>query len=115
MPLPSQNTALPQAAPFAETLQGPSTEDTFSEDLMLRGFGVLTVHSTGSHASVYVMFKKYGLVEEKLVIPCGKHFIGIGVPARPSRKEPTWLAPGKLTDIPCGGSLEMTMNPRRVK
>jgi hypothetical protein len=115
VPLPSPSAALSQAAAaVAETPQSPSTEDTFSEDLMLRGFGFLTVHSTSSHASVYVMFKKYGLVEDRLVIPCGRRFIGIGVPAR-SRKEPIWFAPGKLTDIPCGGSLEMTMNPQRVK
>jgi hypothetical protein len=60
------------------------------------------------------MLKKYGPVEESLAIPCGKRFIAIGVPVH-DRKEPVWLAPGKSTEIPCGGSLELTMNPRMVK
>jgi hypothetical protein len=79
-----------------------------------RGLAQLTVHSTGTHASVYLMFTKYGPVEDKLVVPCGKRFIGVGIPKRES-KEPTWLAPGKLLEIPCGGSIELTMNPRRIQ
>jgi hypothetical protein len=61
-----------------------------------------------------MMFTKYGAVEQPLSVPCGKRFIGIGVPAV-DQKEPIWLAPGMLIDIPCGGSLEVTMHPRRLK
>jgi hypothetical protein len=111
-PSPSAFGAVGEPAPVAPEL--PSTEGTFSEDLMRRGLGFVTVHSAEPHANVYVMFRRYGAVEEKLMIPCGKRFIGIGLPAR-DRQEPTWLAPGKLTNIPCGGSVEMTMNPRRLR
>jgi hypothetical protein len=102
-----------QPTPTADTPETPSPADTSSDNALPQGFGALTVHST-SHASVYLMFKKYGPVEEKLIVPCGKRFIGIGLPVR-DRMEPTWLAPGKMMDIPCRGSIEMTMNPRRVK
>jgi hypothetical protein len=116
-PVPASPTSTSVAGqptpPAADTPEPSSTADTSSDDAIPPGFGVLTVHS-GSHASVYLMFKKYGPVEERLVVPCGKRFIGIGLPVR-DRIEPTWLAPGKMTDIPCGGSLEVTMNPRRVK
>jgi hypothetical protein len=60
------------------------------------------------------MVKRYGAAEEKLIVPCGKRFVAIGVPIR-GRDEPVWLAPGKSTEIPCGASVEMTMNPRRVR
>jgi hypothetical protein len=105
---PPTTAAAPVAAPSAAT-----DADGISEDLKARGLGTVTVHSTGTHGSVYVMFTKYGQVENKIIVPCGKRFIGVGVPRRDS-KEPTWLAPGSLVEIPCGGSVEMTMNPRRV-
>jgi hypothetical protein len=113
-PLPPQNAAIPEPPAAAAATESPPAEEDAPEDLMRRGLGALTVHSTGTHASVYVMLKKYGSVEDKLLIPCGKRFIGIGVPVR-DRKEPVWLAPGKSMEIPCGGSIETTMNPRQVK
>jgi hypothetical protein len=113
-PLPASNAALPEAPAVAEAPESPPAQETAPEDLMRQGLGALTVHSTGARASVYVMLKKYGAVEDRLLIPCGKRFIGIGVPVR-DRKEPIWLAPGKSMEIPCGGSIEMTMNPRQVK
>jgi hypothetical protein len=113
-PLPSPPPVDLAAAPAPSPAESPSTQDPSPAEPIQPGFGHLTVHSTGSQASVYVMLKKYGAVEEKLAIPCGKRFIAIGVPVR-DQKEPTWLAPGKSTIIPCGGSLELTMNPRRLK
>jgi hypothetical protein len=79
-----------------------------------RGSGYLTVHSSTPHASVYMVLTRLGAVEERLIIPCGKRFVGIGRPMR-DRKEPVWLAPGKTIEIPCGGSLEVTMNPRILR
>src|SRR6266498_258062 len=70
-----------------------------------------TVHSSSSSANVYPMQKKYGAVEEKLVVHCGLKYLAIGVSA-PNGKEPTWLAPGSMTKIPCGESIAVTMNPR---
>jgi serine/threonine protein kinase len=78
------------------------------------GFGLLTVHSTASHASVYVDQKLSGSPEEKLSVRCGKRFVSIGIPARLNAK-PTWLAPGKMMVIPCGAALETTMNTRALR
>lgn len=105
--------AEPAQVAVAKSAEPSSADATAPADLE-PGFGHLTVHSTSPHANVYVMLKKYGPVEETLAIPCGKRFIAIGIPLH-DRKEPVWLAPGKSTEIPCGGSLEMTINPRRVK
>jgi hypothetical protein len=101
-----------ETAPAVEGDAVPK-EEAISEDLSGRGLAYLTVHSTGQHASVYVLLTKYGAIENKLLVPCGRRFIAIGVPRRES-KEPTWLAPGKYLEIPCGGSIELTMNPKRI-
>jgi hypothetical protein len=101
-------------APVAKIDEPSSTDATTAEDLLERRLGYLTVHSTSPIASVFIGPRRYGSVEKTLVVPCGDRFIGIGVPV-PNRKEPTWLAPSKLTKIPCGGSLEVTMNPRKLK
>jgi len=77
------------------------------------GFAFITVHSS-KPARVYVMMKSYGLVEEKLAIPCGRQFVSIGIPVR-GRKQPVWLAPGKMLQVPCQESMELTMNPRPLK
>jgi serine/threonine protein kinase len=79
-----------------------------------RGYGYLTVHSYASYANVYVMFTRYGRVEHRLGIPCGKRFISIGVPSH-TGTEPIWLAPGRAIHVPCGGSREVTMNPRALR
>jgi hypothetical protein len=60
---------------------------------------------------VYIGLKKYGAVEEKLPVPCGQQFISIGTPA-PNRKEPIWLASTRTVQVPCGQSIEMTINGR---
>jgi hypothetical protein len=83
--------------------------------LKKRHLGHLTVHSYASYARVYLMFTKYGRVEEKLTVPCGQRFIAIGLPPRGGQREPIWLAPGTSIFVPCGGSLTMTLNPRRVR
>jgi len=122
---PMQPTAAPPAlAPAPETAASaeaiPALQETASqdeeiaEDLKTRGLAYVTVHSTNPLASVFVMFTRYGPVEHKLLLPCGRRFIGVGIPAR-DRKEPTWLAPGKAVEVPCGGAIEMTMNQHRVK
>lgn len=104
--LPSSDT--PPVAP--PTIEG----DDPSETLPRPGFGYVTVHSTASYANVYVMFSRYGRVEQRLSIPCGRRFISIGVPSH-GGKEPIWLAPGRLIRVPCGGSHEVTMNPRQLR
>ena len=88
--------------------------DDSSETLPKPGFGFVTVHSTAPYANVYVMFSKYGRVEHRLSIPCGKRFISIGVPSH-GGKEPIWLAPGRLIRVSCGGSHEVTMNRRPLR
>ena len=96
-------------------MQPPSSElDSLStQPALAPGFGHLTVHSTASHASVYVDQKLFGSPEEKLSVRCGKRFVSIGIPARLNAK-PTWVAPGKTMVIPCGAALETTMNPRAL-
>jgi hypothetical protein len=89
-------------------------DDALKKSLLKRGLGLLTLHSTASHAGVYVNLNLYGGAGEGLTIPCGKHFISIGVPAR-RPAQPVWLAPGKSMVIPCGGALETTMNPRPLR
>jgi hypothetical protein len=85
-----------------------------SEALASRGFGHLTVNSLAGYANVYVMFAQYGKIEQRLTVPCGTRFIAIGVPAM-GRHEPIWLAPGKKVFVPCGGSYEVTLNPRPLR
>jgi hypothetical protein len=100
----------------ASNAQPPSPElDSVSTlPALAPGFGLLTVHSTASLASVYVDQKLSGSPEEKLSVRCGKRFVSIGVAARLNSK-PTWLAPGKTMVIPCGAVLETTMNPRALR
>ena len=97
------------APPPSSELDGLSTLPALAP-----GFGQLTVHSTASHASVYVDQKLSGSPEEKLSVRCGKRFVSIGIPARLTSK-PTWLAPGRTMVIPCGAALEATMNPRALR
>jgi len=104
----------PVAAPVAASSEPPSAEESTSLDLRRRGLGFLTIHSTGSYASVYLGVKKYGRVDEKLLVRCGERFVAIGLP-RGNGREPTWLASGKTIDVPCGGSLDVRMNPRRLR
>src|SRR5262249_54758166 len=111
--------AVPTAAPAAE-IPSPEAPPTAAEaadsreSLAQRGVGLVTVNSLASYANVYVMFTRYGKVGEPLEIPCGKRFISVGVPWR-GRPEPIWLAPGRMTVVPCGGSIEMNMNPRALR
>ncbi len=107
--------AVPSAKVAASAPVAPSASDGFSMALKKRHLGHLTVHSNASYARVYLMFTKYGKVEEKLTVPCGQRFIAIGLPSRTGRREPVWLAPGTSVFVPCGGSITMTMNPRRVR
>jgi hypothetical protein len=87
----------------------------FSMALKKRHLGHLTVHSVAPYAKVYLMFTRFGRVEETLSVPCGQRFVAIGLPPRPGKTEPIWLAPGQSMFIPCGGSLTVTMNPRRIR
>jgi hypothetical protein len=107
--------AVPSAKVAASAPVAPSASDEFSMALKKRHLGHLTVHSRASYALVYLMFTKFGKVEEKLTVPCGQRFIAIGLPSRTGRREPVWLAPGTSVFVPCGGSITMTMNPRRVR
>jgi hypothetical protein len=108
-------TAKPPAKPIPKGPAHVSMAEDFSLALRKRHLGRLTIHSLASYAKVYMMFTKYGKVEERLTVPCGRRFMAIGLPAPTPHREPIWLAPGETIDIPCGGSLEVTMNPRKVR
>jgi serine/threonine-protein kinase len=113
---PPSAEAEPTTAPSldsAPTGQEPAADD-FSDELKQRRLGYLTVHSAAAQADVYVNLKLRGKVEEKLTVSCGSQFVSIGVPFG-SRGEPSWLAPGKTMLIPCGGPLEVTMDPRALR
>ncbi len=112
-PEPPKPTA-PVGEPTARAEERRSTADNPSDAPLEPGYGHLTVHSSNPSATVYVMLKKYGLVEQKLLVPCAQRFVSIGFPAR-NQKEPVWLAPGKMIQIPCGQSTEVTMNPRTLR
>jgi serine/threonine protein kinase len=78
-------------------------------------YGFLTVHSPMRFGYVYVFLQKYGRIEDRLVVPCGRQqFISVGLP-NPHGGEPAWLAPSEYVPIPCGGSTEITIRPRRLK
>jgi serine/threonine protein kinase len=78
-----------------------------------KGFGYLTVHSSIGYAYVYVQLFRYGHVERRLTVRCGKRFLSLGVP-KPSGREPTWFAPSQTVDIPCGGAIEIAMMPKWI-
>ncbi len=115
-PLATPKPAEPMAAAPAVAAASPPgvMDEALKNSLLKRGLGLLTVHSTASHASVYVNLRLYGGPGEGLTIPCGKQFISIGVPVRRAT-QPVWLAPGRSMVIPCGGALVTTMNPRPLR
>jgi hypothetical protein len=78
-----------------------------------KGFGYLTVHSSLGYAYVYVQLVRYGQVERRLTVRCGKRLLSLGNPKR-TGGEPTWFAPSRTVDIPCGGSVETTMMPKWI-
>jgi serine/threonine-protein kinase len=77
-------------------------------------FGFLTVHSTVPYGFVYVHLLRYGKVEDRLIVPCGKRFVSIGIPNF-KKHEPTWLAPSQIINVPCGGSADATILPHKVQ
>src|SRR5262249_34655957 len=109
---PESDPSAPPAAVQEPRPEPPTAE--VSESLKQRGLAYLVVHSTAPHAGVYVNTKPRGKVEEKLTVACGSKFVSVGVPSNHGG-EPLWVAPGKLTDIPCGGQVEMTMDPRALR
>jgi hypothetical protein len=66
------------------------------------------------YAYVYILLFRYGHVERRLTVRCGKRFVSLGVP-KPAGSEPTWFAPSRYVDVPCGGSVEITMLPQWIK
>jgi serine/threonine-protein kinase len=78
-----------------------------------KGFGFLTVHSSIGYAWVYVQLYRYGHVDRRLTVRCGKRFLSLGTP-KPNGGEPTWFAPSRTVDIPCGGAVEVTMMPKWI-
>jgi len=107
---PPEVQALPGPEPTPSAPQPASSAEEPPDALPGPGFAYLTVHSSRSSANVYLTQKYYGPAEGKLIVPCGVHYLAIGVPA-PNGKETTWLAPGRMMKIPCGESVEVTMNP----
>jgi hypothetical protein len=106
-----------QAPPSASAAPATNAPDLplAEQDLRHRGLGFLTVHSTSPYAGVYLGSRKYGRIEQKLLVRCGERFVAIGLPRHGNGKDPVWLAPGKAIDVPCGGSLDVSMNPRRLR
>ena len=78
-----------------------------------KGFGFVTVHSSIGYAWVYVQLFRYGKVERRLTVRCGKRFLSLGNP-RPGGGEPIWYAPSRTIDVPCGGAIEVTMMPKYI-
>ena len=78
-----------------------------------KGFGYLTVHSSIPQAYVYVQLLRYGHVERRLTVRCGKRFVSLGMP-KATGGEPTWFAPSRTVDVPCGASLDITMMPKWI-
>jgi eukaryotic-like serine/threonine-protein kinase len=113
VPDPTPAIAAAEEQPVASTPPAPDDPATMQQ-MLRRGLSYLTIHSTATRADVYVDLRSYGSVEDKLSVPCGKHFISIGRPARPPAKT-IWLAPGKSMFIPCGKSFEAAMNPRALR
>ena len=77
-------------------------------------FGFLTVHSPVPNSFVYVHLLRYGKIEDRLIVPCGRRFVSIGFPNF-KKHEPTWLAPSQIINVPCGGSAEATILPRKLR
>jgi serine/threonine protein kinase len=113
-PSTPQPAAEPVAEPLAADPESTSPPDDVPDPSLPPGFGYITVHSSSSAAAVYVKLRRAGALDEKLAVPCGQQFLSIGILAR-GKKEPTWLAPGKMVDIPCGGSTEVTLEPRALR
>ena len=118
---PTQTAALTKGTPppgevnaTDTTSPPPPLDESTKKSLLKRGFGLLTVHSTAPHASVYVNLKVLGGPEERLTVPCGKQFVSIGIPPR-RPGPPIWLAPGKSIIVPCGAAFEATLNPRALR
>jgi hypothetical protein len=112
--VPGGETAPPIAATTRTSGETAAAPGEASQELAQRGLAHLTVHSAAMRANVYVNLKVYGAVEEELTVPCGNRFVSIGGPAN-GTAEPVWLAPGRKMVIPCGESLEFTMNPRALR
>jgi serine/threonine-protein kinase len=110
--VPDPSAPVEEAPAAGESAPAPSAPVPAGE--ARRDMGTITVHSSASWASVYLIWARQGKVEEPLSIPCGKRFISVGVPA-PGRRQPIWLAPGRLMNIPCGGSIEVTINPHALR
>jgi serine/threonine protein kinase len=113
--LETEALAVSPEEPATNALGGSSALDAPStQQMMRRGLGYLTVHSSAARANVYINLKSYGGLEEKLIVPCGRRFVSIGIPAR-SPSKTVWLAPGRTMLIPCAGTYEATMNPHALR
>ncbi len=99
----------PASAAGAPEASATPPGQTVADPPLPPGFARLTVHSSTSTAMVYGKSKIYGLVEEELVVPCGRQFLRIGIP-QSKAKRVTWLGRGKTIPIACGQAVEITMD-----
>ena len=100
--------AVPSATAAAAPAPAPTSDVALpapAGDYNKTKFGFLTVHSPAPGAFVYVHLLRYGKVEDRLIVPCGRRFVSIGFPNF-KKHEPTWLAPSQIINVPCGGSAE---------
>ena len=112
-PLPAVHKEAASADPAAKVAAAIPGSAAKSAHPPPKGFGYLTVHSSLSFAYVYVQLVRYGHVERRLLVRCGRRFLSLGNP-KPTGGEPTWYAPSRTVDIPCGGSVEVSMMPKWI-
>jgi len=113
MTAPSADKAQPPPPPEDKVVYATPGVPAKGAPVPPKGFGFLTVHSSIGYAWVYVQLYRYGHVERRLTVRCGKRFLSLGNP-RPNGGEPIWFAPSRTVDIPCGGAVEVTMMPRWI-
>ncbi|XXY55139.1 protein kinase [Sorangium sp. So ce269] len=73
-----------------------------------KGHGVLTV-GFPDPGGVYVTGKYAGVVNEPLVVRCGRFFVRVGRPGK--TKFPEWASAGVTAQVPCQGATTIDIKP----
>ncbi|HKQ68208.1 MAG TPA: serine/threonine-protein kinase, partial [Polyangiaceae bacterium] len=74
-PMPTPTAAPTEEAPIVALPAATSEPARSREPAAKTKFGFLTVHSTFSQGYVYVHMLRYGRVEDRLIVPCGRRFV----------------------------------------
>ncbi|WP_437675548.1 serine/threonine-protein kinase [Sorangium sp. So ce131] len=75
---------------------------------LAKGQGLLTVGYPDA-GGVYVNGKFTGLVNEALVVRCGRYFVRVGKAS--NVKFPEWLSAGVTAQVPCQGAVRIDIKP----